>query len=93
MPRNKTECEKQAGKLISAIQKVWGAQAGEPEADDSERVMDLAHELLQAQDANKMSKHLSGKSVAQYIGEIWLQKHPEVKPIVNQLDREISKNA
>ncbi len=54
--------------------------------------MELAHELLQAREVNEMRRHLSGKSVAQYIGEIWLQKHPEVKPFVNQLNSEITKN-
>ncbi|GAB1260596.1 hypothetical protein [Aurantivibrio plasticivorans] len=94
MPREKSKSEKLAGKLISTIQKVWGEQAGEPEADESEKVMGLGHKLLQARSVESMKLVLNGRTVAQYIGDIWLQKNPSVKPIVNELNNEIyGKNA
>jgi hypothetical protein len=46
MTNSRTELEAAAGKLISAIQKEWHSEAGEPESAASEAVMHLAHELL-----------------------------------------------
>ena len=51
MPREKSESEIAAGRLILAIQKEWGLELGEPEAEQSELVMGRAHELLQARNA------------------------------------------
>ena len=54
MPREKSESERAAGRLILAIQKEWGLELGEPEAEQSELVMGRAHELLQARNAVSM---------------------------------------
>jgi hypothetical protein len=48
MTSSRTTLEAAAGKLIAAIQKEWGIEAGEPESAASENVMHAAHELLQA---------------------------------------------
>ncbi|GAB1267004.1 hypothetical protein NBRC116493_02570 [Aurantivibrio infirmus] len=92
MPREKSRSEKLAGKLISTIQKVWSEQAGEPEAEESEIIMSLGHNLLQARSAENMKKILNGRRASQYIGDIWLQKNPSVKPIVSELNNEIYGN-
>jgi len=92
MPREKTKSEKLAGKLISKIQKVWGEQTGEPGAEETENVMGLGHDLLQARSKEAMREILNGRTVAQYIGDIWLQKNPRVKPIASELNNEIYDN-
>ncbi len=52
MSKVKSISEQAAGKLISAIQKEWGLELGNPVAEESEYVMGLAHNLLQARTAN-----------------------------------------
>ncbi|WP_317933362.1 hypothetical protein [Halioxenophilus sp. WMMB6] len=89
MPKNKSKAEKLAGKLISTLQKVWGEQTGEAQSEASETVMKLGHTLLQAGSAEAMKEVLNGRSVAQYLGDIWLEKNPSVKPIVRELNSEI----
>lgn len=82
MPRKKTELQRALGLLISAIQKEWGAQLGEPHAEFSEEVMNSAHNLLQAGSVEEVRKVLGPLSVRQYLGEVWVQAHPKVKPAV-----------
>ena len=80
MPRKRTELKKALGKLITAIQKEWREQAGEEYAEFSEEVMNSAHILLQAGSVEKVSKVLGPLTLRQYLGEVWLQAHPKVKP-------------
>lgn len=54
MTKSKTESEKAAGKLISAIQKEWIEEIELGCSEKSENVMNLAHTLLQARTAGKM---------------------------------------
>ena len=82
MVRKKTSLQKAAGKLISAIQKEWGEELGEPNAEFSEDVMDRAHDLLQAGTYGEIKKLLGSRTVSQYLGEVWLQRHPSVKKAV-----------
>jgi hypothetical protein len=48
MPRARSSLEIAAGKLISAIQREWSAEAGELSASASEEVMHSSHALLAA---------------------------------------------
>lgn len=49
MPREKSKSESAAGRLILAIQKEWGLELGEPEAEQSEQGKSMnAHFLFAA---------------------------------------------
>lgn len=79
MAKNKTEYQRAAGKLISAIQKEWGGELGESNAEFSEDVMNGAHDLLQAGTAEGARKLLGPLTVRQYLGEVWVQRHQSVR--------------
>ena len=87
MARDRTESQIAAGKLISSIQKEWGLELGTPSADASERVMDLAHELLQAGSGQAMNAVLGELTLTQYLGDIWVARHPSVRPAIADLER------
>ena len=93
MPRKKSDLQKAAGKLISAIQKEWGEDLGELHADFSEKVMDSAHDLLQAGSIVEVKKILGSLTVRQYLGEVWVQAHPSVKPAIQVIEELLDKNA
>lgn len=87
MTRSRTPLEAAAGKLIAAIQKEWGNEAGEPQSAESESVMHAAHELLQA--ASKFGSIVSvigSGSVSAFLGEQWVQAHPGVLPYIAVLE-------
>lgn len=92
MPRKRTHIEKAAGKLISIIQKEWGNELGEPYAELSENVMNTAHDFLQAGTANKIKEILGSLTISQYLGEDWVQTHPNVVPAIMSLEEEITRN-
>lgn len=79
MSKKKTELQKAIGKLISEIQKHWGEEIHEANADFSLDVMDSAHNLLQAGTPERVRALLGPLTVAQYLGEVWVQRHPSVK--------------
>jgi len=89
MPRIKSEEEQLAGKLISAIQKIWGDQAGELEAELTESKMGLGHDLLKARNSTEMKVVLGGKTVMQLLGEEWLKKYPLIRPFATRLNQKI----
>lgn len=87
MTRSRTPLEAAAGKLIAAIQKEWGIEAGEPGSAASENVMHAAHHLLQA--ASKFGSIVSvtgSGSVSTFLGEQWVQAHPRVLPYIAALE-------
>ncbi|MFZ2754482.1 MAG: hypothetical protein WAZ48_13690 [Lysobacteraceae bacterium] len=86
MAKNKTELQRAAGKLISAIQKEWGGDLGETHADFSEDVMNAAHDLLQSGTVEDMKKTLGSLNVRQFLGDVWVQRHPNVKPAIESLE-------
>lgn len=90
MPKAKTDIQKAAGKLISAIQKEWGEALGEDHAEFSEDVMNAAHDLLQAGTKERMRDLLGSLSVKQYLGEVWVQGHPSVKPAITALEEKLN---
>ena len=86
MPRARTPLQAAIGRLISAIQKVWGTELGEPYAEFSQDVISKAHLLLRAGNKEQIIKTLDGLSLPQFLGEVWLQKHPEIKPFVASVE-------
>jgi uncharacterized protein YaiE (UPF0345 family) len=86
MSKKKNELQRAAGKLISSIQKEWGADLGETYAEFSQDVMSAAHVLFQAATAEGMKTVLGQKTVRQYLGDVWVQKHPNVKPAIETLE-------
>ncbi len=89
MPKKKTSIEIATGKLISAIQKEWGEELGESNVEASEDVMDRGHNLLQAAKNYEIIDVLGGLSVTQYLGEIWVRRHPSVKEYIAILENEL----
>lgn len=85
MPKQRGELEAAAGRLISAIQKEWSAEAGEKSAPESEAVMNTSHGLLLAAKSQTLDSELGGRTVAQYLGESWVGRHPNVIPAVREL--------
>lgn len=93
MPRSKTLSEKAAGKLISAIQKEWGEEVGESTSEISMDVMDSVHVLIQARTANEMKKTLDGKTLIQYLGDLWVKRHPAILEPLTNLEQAIEKES
>ena len=87
MPKSRTELEIAAGKLISAIQKEWGNELGESVAEVTEQVMGLAHSLLQARTYIAMRSLLGSRSIVEYLGEVWVRRHPSVEPYIESLEQ------
>ena len=86
MPKEKSDLEKAAGKLISAIQKEWGNELGESTAEVSELVMNKGHDLLAGAKNGTLLKVLNGGSVTQFLGETWVRSHPSVKNSIESLE-------
>ncbi len=86
MISNRTLLEKDAGKLISAIQKEWDNELGEPCADESMAVMDKAHDLLQACKSNDIIETLGSMSVVEFLGTKWVSEHPKVVPNIQAFE-------
>ena len=86
MPKTKSDLERAAGKLVSAVQKEWGNDLGEVRAEFSEDVVNSAHDLLQASSAGEIRKLLGPRNVTQFLGEIWVHRHPAVRPAIETLE-------
>ncbi len=90
MPKKKTQAESAAGKLISAIQKEWTAELGEPQDEESEAVMHKAHDLLI--NANNIEQALKCMSVTQFLGTVWVYKHPKIKQAILNFEVALKEN-
>ena len=86
MPKERTEIEAVAGKLISAVQREWGAEAGTPEEKLSEHVLYRAHDLLQAAKTGSLCATLGSHGVAYYLGASWVEQHLSVVPMIKELE-------
>ncbi|QNH19185.1 hypothetical protein HEP73_00071 [Xanthomonas sp. GW] len=86
MPRKRALAEAEAGKLISSIQKEWGKDTGTAQAKISEHVMESAHTLLQAAHGDRLEEALGGRSVVDYLGALWVKRHPSVLPAIYALE-------
>ena len=80
MAKNKSKFQKSLGKLISAIQKEWSQESGLPEEKYSENVLNLAHDIYQLKTTKNVRKHIGNSTIRQYLGDIWVQSHPNIKP-------------
>lgn len=92
MVKIKSELQKAAGKLISTIQKEWGEELGNSNANFSERVMDAAHDILQAGSAEQARELLGALTVRQFLGDVWVQSHPEVIPAILAIENALNVN-
>jgi hypothetical protein len=90
MTKQRTELERAAGKLISAIQKQWSAEAGEPGSAVSEEAMHNCHDLLAASKDGTLQAVLRGGSVTDFIGRAWVQKRPAVRPAILAFEAKIA---
>lgn len=86
MPRARTTLEVAAGRLISAIQREWGTEAGESSAEASEKVMHASHSLLQAAKAGSIAIVVGSGSVSEFLGKQWVHAHPKVWPYIQGLE-------
>ncbi len=93
MTRKRTPLEAAAGKLISAVQREWGIEIGEPQAVESENVMHNCHVLLQAAKTGSLTFALSGISVTEFLGSNWVTSHPNVLPYIRFLESLMSGEA
>lgn len=82
MPRRRTATQAAAGKLVSAVQRIWTGELGEVLAKESEHVMQRAHELLAAVNRGDTMSVLESRSVIAYLGNAWVRAHPEVMPCI-----------
>jgi hypothetical protein len=86
MPRERTAIDVAAGKLISSIQREWSDEAGTEQGHITEQVMDLAHDLLEATKAGTLHDTLGSRSIADYLGPLWVKRHPAVLPAIEKLE-------
>ncbi|MBB6338716.1 hypothetical protein FHR59_002979 [Xanthomonas arboricola] len=91
MKKNRSEAARAIGKLISSIQKEWGDELGCGNAEITENVMGAAHKLLQAETSGKLLEELAQLNVRQYLGDLWIQSHPSVKPAITAIENAINK--
>ena len=47
--------------------------------------MNRAHDLLQAAKAGTVRECLNGQTVAQFLGQSWVQQHAAVGPFINSM--------
>ncbi|TDU23306.1 hypothetical protein DFR24_4830 [Panacagrimonas perspica] len=93
MEKQKTPLEHAAGKLISSLQKEWGAEAGEPGADISEEAMHKCHSLLHGAKNGSLQSVLRGASVTDFIGRAWVRAHPRVLPAIRAFEEQVAISA
>ena len=86
MTHEKSPMRAAAGKLTSAIQKEWNAQAGEDDAEESENVMYASQEFLHVSTSEELRRLLNGKSIPEYLGAEWVAAHPGVLPFIKKLE-------
>lgn len=86
MTKNESQLDIATGRLISAIQKEWGAELGESNAEFSENVLDAAHDLRQAGSPKAIKELLQNRNVSQFLGELWVRRHPPVKVAIQSLE-------
>lgn len=79
--------------LISSIQREWNREMGTEQGHISEQVMCLAHELLKAQAAGTVRNTLGSRSVTDYLGPLWVRRHPSVMPSIERLESLLDREA
>jgi len=79
-----------AGKLILAIQKIYGEAVGESDAALAQKILNRAHTLLQASQSSSVVSLLDGRSVEEYLDAEWVETHPAIKPSIATLVEELN---
>lgn len=92
MPRSRSAVESAAGKVISAVRKVWTYRLGTDQAAMAEATMNLAHDLQAAVRKHQLTELLSGRTVRAYLGEDRISSHPGVDEAVRKLERALLDN-
>ena len=88
----RSEFQKAAGKLIAVIQREWGEELENSNAEFSEKVMDSAHDILQAGSPEKARELLGSLTIRQYLGDVWVQSHPAVMSAILAVEDTMNKN-
>lgn len=91
MPRNRSDLELAIGRLIVKVQQAWNDECGSPEAEETMSVLCRCHNLLQAAKAGELTDALKGRTLAGYIGGLWLGIHPKVAPSVEEAAKAMAK--
>ena len=86
MPRSRSASELAAGKLVSAIQKVWAEHAGSDEGYEAELVMTRAESLLYAIRSGNIGSVLGEASVRDFVGANWILRHASTELAVMELE-------
>lgn len=89
--RVRTEVERAAGRLVSAIQREWVAALGTAEGSNAERVLQQAHGLLLAIRRDALEDEVGQKTVSQYLGADWVEAHAVVKQKIEELVAELQR--
>ena len=86
MPRKKTATDLEAGRLVLAVQKVWGYRLGTDQAAAAEAAMNRAHDLQQAARSGTLEHLLGSTTATDYVGRNWVECHPGVKQAAESLE-------
>ena len=92
MPRSRSASEIAAGKLVSAIQRVWAEHAGTDEGYEAESVMTRAESLLYAIRGGNAESVLGKEPVRGFVGAKWIQRHPSTEPAVKELEAALGRS-
>lgn len=90
MAKQRTPLEHAAGKLISALQKEWHDELGEPCASVSEAVVHNSHALLQGAKDGSVHDLLRSGTVTDFIGRAWVLVHPRVLPAIRAFEEQVA---
>jgi len=89
MTKQRSPLERAAGKLISAVQREWDAEVGEPGAVVSEEVMHNSHDLLAAAKSGSLEATLRGRSITEFLGVAWVKRHPSIGTAIKELEQQM----
>ncbi len=90
MPRERTELQRASGKLTSSLGKVWHQHLGDDELwEKCDVVLNKSHDFLQAKNAENIIQLLNGQSISEYLGEDFLQHHPQILEYIRELEKAI----
>lgn len=90
MQNRPSELARHVSKLISAIQKQWMEELGEPDAPVTETVLQNAQQLLTAIRDGSIARLLAEGTIEQHLGASWIASHPWAKPHVRKIEAAIS---
>jgi len=86
MARSRTVPEVAAGKLVSAIQKVWAECTGTEEGKEAELVMKRAEDLLWGIRRGNLESILANASARAFVGDRWIAQHISLEAAMKELE-------